>query len=697
MGEHVEPGDDAGDDGEDEEDDEDRAVDHLGIGGCRKTRLVGNHAEDDADQGDRDRGSNAVPAEARRKPGDHRLRQHLPGDGAHLRVEAGVRLAHVVAAAVERTAERADRRGIGGTPGHVLGLERMLADGAGDGAGGFPAAAGLAGKIEASAGGERDCRRKKKGHKRQVGGERGHHRPEQAEMGGESYARRSGHRPKADRIDVIQVGALELDAGRREAERLVNEEVRRNCAEPRHGNDREDAKGRFQQPVDAELHQQKRDRDVEDQPYDPPGMAVGQPGKEVRPGERAGVGIHHVDLQLRHDHEGCHQQEGRRLVRDHVAESDEIHVRRIGRVTDRDTGREGQDGEKRACQELRDANHDPARSGEEHRQPMAPLTLPFRGKEAEEVHLLADLRHQRQDHGRGGAEFQKVEGGRPAHFSIGMADAGKGAPEIELLPVEEGDEQEWKDVEDDPEGLGYQLEARDQPHAVDHQGDDHDGTDDVADPGRDAEGELERAGHDRRFDRKQHEGEGRIDQRRDRRADIAEARAPGQKVDVDAVADGVAADRKPDQQHRDRGDENGEKRVRRAVGEGDCTTDRLERQEGNGADRGVRDAARREAASALGGKAKRIILERLVRDPAIILPPDRDDALACGHAYYLAPLEAWLLNRHCRLRPRVWQALPSSNATAAPAGPASPRSWGGDHSPPAVRHSTYTGLRCSVG
>ncbi|MNS78824.1 hypothetical protein D3C72_1124550 [compost metagenome] len=94
---------------------------------------------------------------------------------------------------------------------------------------------------------------------------------------------------------------------------------------------------------------------------------------------------------------------------------------------------------------------------------------------------------------------------------------------------------------------------------------DHDGGDDVADPQGNAERQLQRAGHDRRLDGEEHEGEGGVDQRGDGGADVTEARAACQEIDIDAVTDGVTADRQADGKHGNGRDDDGVKGVGGAV------------------------------------------------------------------------------------------------------------------------------------
>ena len=101
--------------------------------------------------------------------------------------------------------------------------------------------------------------------------------------------------------------ALELDVLRAEAERLVDDEIGDERADPGDGDHGIEAERLFQRAIDAELHQEERDRDVEDQPDDAARMAVRQPREEVRPGDRARIGVRHVDLELGQNDEHAHQ------------------------------------------------------------------------------------------------------------------------------------------------------------------------------------------------------------------------------------------------------------------------------------------------------------------------------------------------------------------------------------------------------
>src|SRR5258708_12965419 len=61
-------------------------------------------------------------------PGVDRFRDQFAQCFRDLRLDPRVWLAEIVTARIQRTAQRADRAGIGRAGGHVLGLERMLAD-----------------------------------------------------------------------------------------------------------------------------------------------------------------------------------------------------------------------------------------------------------------------------------------------------------------------------------------------------------------------------------------------------------------------------------------------------------------------------------------------------------------------------------------------------------------------------------------
>ena len=93
-------------------------------------------------------------------------------------------------------------------------------------------------------------------------------------------------------------------------------------------------------------------------------------------------------------------------------------------------------------------------------------------------------------------------------------------------------------------------------------------------------------------------GERGIDQRRDRRANVAEAGAARQQVDVDAAARGMIGDRQAAAEDDDADHQDGGRGIGDAVVQRDGAADRLQRQERDRAECGVGDARCRPAARA---------------------------------------------------------------------------------------------------
>jgi hypothetical protein len=169
---------------------------------------------------------------------------------------------------------------------------------------------GAAGKVEAPTGQKRDGRGCDEGDAE--GEEAGEGRgggPEETDMGREreDAAERGGAGTHG--VDVVEMSAAELDAPRAEAERLVDHQIRGDRRDPGGGDMAVEGERAFERSEDAELHQHQRDGDVEHQPHHAAGVAVGEPREEVRPGDRARIGVRHVDLELREDDEGRRQQE----------------------------------------------------------------------------------------------------------------------------------------------------------------------------------------------------------------------------------------------------------------------------------------------------------------------------------------------------------------------------------------------------
>ena len=530
-----------------------------------------------------------------------------------------MRLAQVVAARVERTAQRADRAGIGRTRRHVLGFEGVLADAALDRLDILPTSFRLARDIVFSVGRIGDRGRSDERHRqRHEGRQRLRRRPEQAVERRDRDDSRNRHRADADRIDVVEMRALEFHLWRTQAERPIDDEVGHQRADPGNGDVGIERKRLLQRLVDADLHQQQRHQHVEDQPHHAAGMVVGQPREEIRPGDRAGISVGDVDLELRQDHESAGQGQREIRLRQHVAERLQIHVRRLGGVLGRYAVAQREIRQERSGEQFQSAEHDPAGAGADQRDPPGlPRGAAVARQEAQEVDLFADLRHQREHHRRRGAEQQQIEMAR----GIAML-AGEFRPFGEGVRVSIGDRRERDDVEHDPQRLRPQLEAADQRDAVGDQRDDDDRADEIADRAGNAEAHLQRGRQDHRLDREEDEGEGGVDQRGDGRADIAEAGAPGQQIDVDAAFCGMIGDRQAAAEDDDADDEDRGGGVGDAVVKRNGAADRFQSQERDRAERGVGDAGGGPAPRALGGEAQRVVFQRLVGNPLIVLAPD---------------------------------------------------------------------------
>ena len=108
---------------------------------------------------------------------------------------------------------------------------------------------------------------------------------------------------------------------------------------------------------------------------------------------------------------------------------------------------------------------------------------------------------------------------------------------VERLGSLPRDESERQELQDEPDRLRRDLHPADEADAVDDDRDDHQRADRCSRAHSGMPKHIsQRQRHDRGFDRKEEERERRVDQRGDRRADVAEARAAGEQVDVHAVA-----------------------------------------------------------------------------------------------------------------------------------------------------------------
>ena len=255
----------------------------------------------------------------------HSRWKHTSYEAVQLLVEAAVGLALVAAARFQRAAQRTDRAGIGRAHRDVAAFECVLTDAA------FQfrlvreplrrsrevvlAVRGNGDEGRGDEGGEqRDERREYLG----VLAEHAH----EGETG-EQY--RDRQRTHAHGVDVVQVRALEFDVFGRVAQRLVDHEIGGERAYPPGGEIGVDHQDALDGAEDADLHEDQRQHHVEHQPHHAARVRMGEPREEVRPGDGAGVGVRHVDLELADDDENAreHQREGGRL--EHLRECMVVH------------------------------------------------------------------------------------------------------------------------------------------------------------------------------------------------------------------------------------------------------------------------------------------------------------------------------------------------------------------------------------
>ena len=275
-------------------------------------------------------GNRKLGEEARQRlaePPAQAMRHQPLQQGRKLCRIAGVRLAQIAAAHVERAAERADGAAIGRAVGHVGCGEADAADPAGRRVV-RPGAAWLAREVEPPAG--------QQGQRRagQQGGRQRHewreglcHHPETAGQGQHAQPDGGGHRADADRIDVEQMRALEVADARCQPQRAHQHQIGDQGADPGADHDGEAREHRGDRRIDAELDQQNGNRDVEHHPDHPSGMAPGQAREEVRPGDRAGIGVGDVDLELGGDDQQGRRRQCQGMMRRKLAEGVSIHRR----------------------------------------------------------------------------------------------------------------------------------------------------------------------------------------------------------------------------------------------------------------------------------------------------------------------------------------------------------------------------------
>ncbi len=212
----------------------------------------------------------------------------------------------------------------------------------------------------------------------------------------DAYYRGRQHGTNPDRVDVVQVGTFELNVCGTKPQWFVDHQIRHQRTNPGNGDDAIETQGFLQRPVNTQFHHQKGNGDVEKQPDNSSGVAVGESREEVGPGDGAGIGIGNVDLELaKNDENARHRQ--RDLGRmGNVIEGDQIHLGGISRLRGGNALFQGKNRKKGARQDFQHADHNPARSACHNGGPPTSLFPGIAGfwNEAQEIHLLADLGNQ---------------------------------------------------------------------------------------------------------------------------------------------------------------------------------------------------------------------------------------------------------------------------------------------------------------
>ena len=330
---------------------------------------------------------------------------------------------------------------------------------------------------------------------------------ENPEEGGNGEQGSHPHGADPHRIDVVEVAAPELDALGRQPQGLVDDQVGHHRHHPGDGDVGIQAEDLTEGSEDIQLHEHQGDQGVEHHPDHPPGVAMGQPGEEIGPGQGTGIGVGHVDLELGDHHEQGGGGDGQERVVEHPGKADQVHLVGIHRLVGGHRVAQGQVGEQGAAQHLGHPGQDPAGAADQDpEQPAPPVLGGALRHEAQVIDLLSHLGDEGNAHGQRGAKELEIEHAAPA---IRAAIGPQAAQHVGLL---EEDEDVGQDQQEQPQGLGQGLQAADGRHPVGDQGNNHQGADQVTPGRRNVKGQLQGVGHDRRLQGEENEGEGGVNQ-----------------------------------------------------------------------------------------------------------------------------------------------------------------------------------------
>ena len=449
---------------------------HLDEGPLQKQRAAAGHdllrvdnPHDGGHQCHQKGGDEKIVRHAKVEPPRDAARKEPVHPTVDLLGRARAGFAAIAAARFECAAERANGGAVGRAPGHVFRFERVLADRAVHGLPRCPARADGACEVVFSLRDPRDQRRaQERGEERNEGRKGLQCRAEDPCVGRDAQGRCNHRGAQSHGVEIVQMGALEFDVAWAQAQWLVDHQIGHQRAHPGNRNVAVKTQHLLERTERAQRHQQHRNQHVEHQPDHAPGMAVGEPRKEIRPGERARVGIGEIDLELRDDDKDRrHRQHPRRVVQ-HVGETDLVHVRRLHRLRRRNLVLQRDEGQKRTAHHLDHARHDPTGSGNQHRAPPAhAVLLGLLGQKAQVVDLFANLHHQRKRNPRTRTKHQRIEVVAARNAAGQRLEFSK---QLRRLQVH-ADEGQRK--QQHPDGLRPQLQRRDEGDAAHHQRNDH--------------------------------------------------------------------------------------------------------------------------------------------------------------------------------------------------------------------------------
>ena len=255
---------------------------------------------------------------------------------------------------------------------------------------------------------------------------------------------------------------------------------------------------------------------------------------------------------------------------------------------------------------LERAEHDPSGARHHHgRPPGAPVLRGPGRHEAQIVDLFADLRDQRQTHARA----QQHRGGVDPAVAVGALVREEGVHRSGVG----GDQIEQRSHhQQQPDRGRPDLKLAQRLHPEDDQGNHHAGRQHIAQPQGQPEAQFQALRHDRAFEGEEDEGEAGEDDAGQDRAVVAEARTPGDEVQVDVVARRVVGEGEAGDEDDHRGEEDRGQCVPGAVCQADARTDREVGHVRDAAQRGGRHDHRCPTAVAARGEPEGVVLQGLV-------------------------------------------------------------------------------------